>query len=185
MTTSYIINSVLWSAVGGIGGYYFGRMRRDVSELRKRVAMDQSDAPGAVAQGQRTHHRPTMQQILGVVVVVLALISIATVRYQNAQLAHAQQCYVQFVHDTAGALQARDADSQRAREANIGYLTAMSSLVQGFLTSANPNSAPTAEQRQEAVASLATFFKANQSYSAALQALNRSAQTYPIPDAHC
>lgn len=182
---AYVLNSAFWSAVGAVGGYLFGRMRRDVSELRKRVTMEQSNAPKTAVRGENSSHRLTLQQILGLVVVVLALISIGTLRYQNARLSHAQACYVQLAHDTARALQARDVDSQRSRAASIDNNTAISRLVQGFLSNANPSAAPTAEQRQQAITSLATYYKASQTYSAALQALNQSAQAYPIPDAQC
>ena len=147
---------------------------------------DAATAPPKAKNGSWSLHRPTAQQWLGIVMVLIALASIISLVYQNTQLQHATRCYVQFTQDTAKALQARDADSQRARAAGIDYVVATSEMWRNLLATARPvGQQETEANRERSIAVLNKFFGANATYVSALQALSKSAQAYPIPASHC
>lgn len=189
MNIPYALNSLIWSLVGAAGGYFFGRMRADVSALRKKVNMESpTDAPGTPARREHwwSLHRPDVQRITGVVVVLLSLASIISVLYQNVRLNQATACYVRFTHDYSDALRARDAESQQARLDAIDYTKASAELWLGFLANApKAGQLATPEQRDASIAVLNRYLSSNRAYLASLGAVSRAARNHPILNAQC
>jgi hypothetical protein len=193
MSLSYVISSAVWSVFGACAGYYVGRMRAEVSALRKKVNMDQPDGPGTVAAPDEEPagswwelHRPPMQRVVGIVIVLMALASVTAVAYQTAQLKQATTCYLKLAQATATALRARDADSQQARNDAIVYAEASAALWQGFLTNAPaPGQQPTPAQRDASLKVLSQYFVANRAYVASQERAKQSAKHYPLPSPTC
>jgi hypothetical protein len=189
VSPAYVISSAVWSIFGAGAGYYVGRMRAEVSALREKVNMDQPE-PNAVATKSGgcwwELHRPPMQRVIGIVVVVMALASITGVIYQTAQLNRATGCYLKLAQDTATALRARDADSQQARIDAITYTKASADLWQGFLSNAPaPGQQSTPAQRDASLRVLSLYFVANKAYTASLERVRVSAVHYPLPSSTC
>lgn len=182
MNMNYVLSSMVWSLVGIVIGDYLGRTR-----MRRKVVMTDSEGPGTPAKRRGLHfHRPNLQQLIGVAVVVLALISVILVTYQRTELRSATSCYAQFATNYSDALRARDADAQRAREDLIEYTLASAALWQGFLASAPPpGQQPTAEQRAASLKVLDRYFASNANYVASLRAVQEAAKRHPIPAVQC
>lgn len=177
---NYILSSAVWSLVGIVIGDYLGRTR-----IRKKIMDDKdSDAPGAAKSHRIQLHKPTMQQIVGAVIVLLALASISLVTYQRTQLKQATACYAQFATDYSDALRARDGDAQRAREDLIAYTVASADLWRGFLAAA-PQGQPTPEQRAASLRVLDKYFVSNANYVTSLHAVQEAAKRHPIPANTC
>jgi hypothetical protein len=192
MSLAYVFSSAIWSIFGAGAGYYVGKVRAEVSALRKKVDMSQPGGPGAVAAPEENGgswwklHRPPMQRVIGIVVVFMALASVTTVVYQTVQLKQATTCYLKLAQDTATALRARDTDSQLARNDAIAYTKASADLWQGFLTNAAPpGQLPTQAQRDASLKVLSQYFVANKAYVASLERVKHSAEHYPLPSPTC
>lgn len=191
MNFTYVLSSAIWSIFGAAAGYYVGRMRAEVNVLRKKVDMSRSDGPGAVTAPEDGAswwelHRPPIQRVLGIVVVIMALASVTAVIYQTAQLKQATTCYLKLAQDTATALRARDADSQQARNDAIVYAKASADLWQGFLSNAPaPGQQSTPAQRDASLKVLSQYFVANRAYVASQERVKRAAEHYPLPSPTC
>jgi hypothetical protein len=191
VSLAYVVSSAMWSIFGAGAGYYVGRMGTEVSALRKKADMDQSDDPNVTPAPDGSGswwelHRPPMQRVIGIVVVFMALASIAGVIYQTAQLKRATGCYLRLAQDTATALRARDADSAQARVDAITYTKASADLWQGFLSNApSPGQIATPAQRDASLKVLSQYFVANRAYVASLERVRLSAEHYPLPSSTC
>lgn len=190
MNLTYVLSSAVWSIFGAAAGYYVGRMRAEVTALRKKVNMgDGPGTPMAPDEEQSSWwelHRPSSQRLIGIVVVIMALASVTAVVYQTAQLKRATTCYLRLAQDTATALRARDADSQQARNDAIVYAKASADLWQGFLANAPaPGQQPTPAQRDASLKVLSQYFVANKAYVASQERVKQSAEHYPLPSPTC
>jgi hypothetical protein len=192
VNVTYLLSSAGWSIFGAAAGYCVGRMRADVSALRKKANMERSDGPGAVTApdeesgGWRQLHRPTPQRLIGIVILIMALASVTAVIYQTTQLKRATTCYLKLAQDTAAALKARDADSAQARIDAITYTKASADLWEGFLSNApTPGQQSTQAQRDASLMVLSQYFVANKTYVASLERVRQSAEHYPLPSSTC
>lgn len=111
----YITESASWAVVGFVGGYILGR----VALTAPTGAMMTSDPPDATgpAHARRHRWRPTGQQLLGIVVFILALVTVAQGLIQTTVTRRIVECQQQYANQFADALDARTAASNNTQNA--------------------------------------------------------------------
>ena len=184
MNFGYVMNSLFWSLVGGGGGYYVGRLRRDVSRIQERV----DDVDNSAAPKRRHKQRGFLARVeenysaVGVVVVIMALATVALVIYQKVQLDRVTTCYV-------SALTARDKDTNQSRQFAITYAESTEHMIDGILATAPPSGAapqePTQEQRNNTLQAIIKWKADNRTYRTSLEKAQRSAQANPLFSTRC
>ncbi|HEX5119825.1 MAG TPA: hypothetical protein VFW65_31960 [Pseudonocardiaceae bacterium] len=108
----YLVESAVWAVVGFVGGYAIGRVA--VTGRDDSTGADvTTDAP----EPPPTRHRKgfTGQQMLGVVVVILALATVAQGLIQSAATRAVVTCQQEYSNGFADALDARTAASTAAQ----------------------------------------------------------------------
>lgn len=153
---AYIVHSLLWSITGFVVGWFAGRLGRDVHTLKETV-MPEHPRPWY-------RRRISRDALFGIVIVVLAVLTVASSVLATWQLSAATQCQEQFNNQYRAALEVRSDAAARVRAAQRTFIQAISERP------ADPQQA--ALQRQAAIST----------YLAALDDADRRAGENPIPD---
>jgi uncharacterized membrane protein YciS (DUF1049 family) len=99
----YILNSLIWSFVGAVVGYKYCKMQLDVNEMKRRLHMANntpSDEASVVPvegsleleESRWALHKPNMQQLIGIIVVIMAVISVSVAVGYSRQLNSVSTC---------------------------------------------------------------------------------------------
>lgn len=102
----YLIESGIWAVVGFVGGFVFGRALATRDRIGD-AGMTTPDASGPAHARRRW--RPTGQQITGIVVVLLAVATIAQGLVESAATRRVVACQQEYGNRFADALDARTA----------------------------------------------------------------------------
>lgn len=198
MNFSYIVNSLIWSIVGAVLGYQYCKMKVDVNRLKERVKMEDAaeSGPGAAAEPPATPgrlawlHRFSTQQIIGAVVVIMAVMSTGLAAYQSMRLNTISTCLGNYAVDHAHALKARDDVAVQGRQDAREYSLAQDELWLGLLRNAapaeqQPTPAQRVAQREASLAVLNIYLDSSRTYRAALDAADKARADFPIPVNRC
>jgi len=183
MNLAYALNSAFWSLVGAGGGYYVGRLRRDVSRIQERVDDVEDDTDQTGPTRRRRRHRGLVGRLeensptVGVIVVIMALATVALVVYQKVQLDRVTSCYI-------AALKARDKDTNDSRQYGINYTASTEKMIDNLLAiSPPPNTPPgqqTPQQREAVIQAITDWKDDNHTYRLALQKAQANAKQNPL-----
>jgi hypothetical protein len=115
-TVLYVVNSLGWSLVGFAVGWLASSTRRDVRRIKEAVVPDDP--------GQRpdwSHPTGTATRWLGVVVAVLAVLTVATGYVTTRRVADVAACQADYNHrfTQVSQLRAQLADGDRAAQQNL------------------------------------------------------------------
>lgn len=206
MNLIYVLNSLIWSAIGFVAGFVIARLGGGVNEIRKNTLMDVTAAQVAADNSAEGHaetqaarkrrmdlHHLTSQQIIGLAIVVMSLLSIGLVAITNYQLQQSTQqlnrvtaCTARYNVDYTNALRARDVVAQQTRAQAREQAIAGKQLWLGFLANA-PKAGEVASpaQHDASIAVLNHYLASVDAYAAALDESNKAAATYPLPGNTC
>lgn len=184
MNGFYVLNSLLWSIAGGAAGFKVGRMQRDLTELKRRAHMDE---PVERPNGSRwALHKPNVQQIIGIAVVIMAVLSVGTVVAYSQRLNNISECLAVYISAYNDALRARDDVAQASRQGAKDFASADKELWLGFLKNAPAAGQPaTSEQRAASIAVLNQFLTKTDGYITSLDRVSQARAAFPLPDNHC
>lgn len=193
VTGFYVLNSLVWSIVGGLVGYRYCKMQMDINELKRQKSMDEiptyvnGEKHSAPVRASRFDlHAPSMQQAIGIVVVVLAIITVGFSVNSSQRLNAVSSCLAGYVDSYNRVLKDRDEVSSQSRSALRDFIIADNALWAGFLENASkPGQQQTQAQRDASIATLTRFFGQAKTVIAALEASSQAKQRFPIPDNNC
>lgn len=132
--TAYVISSLAWALLGFVVGWAIGRVTRAAALIEEAAMTEPTEDPPPVrvTWWARVSRRPTADQLLGLVVVILAVASVivmaVSVSAQQAEIERAQQsikCQTRFNQAFAGALNERTAAAARERDGQAALLDAI------------------------------------------------------------
>lgn len=193
MTGFYVLNSLIWSVVGAVIGYRYGKMQMDVNEMKRRLHMSESpntpvDPTPAVAKELRWGlHRPSVQQVVGVVVIVMSLVSVSVIFGYTHRLNSVSTCLSNYVSAYNEALKSRDAIASKSRTSLSGFIQSDVDLWLGILKNV-PSQAgqqATEAQRAASLVVLNNFLAKSRDSIASLDEVGKARQDFPIPDNTC
>lgn len=193
MTGFYVLNSLMWSAVGGVVGYKYCKMQMDIDDLKRQKHMDEvptfingEEQPPPVRSSRFGLHLPSVQQVIGAVVVVLAVITVGISVNSSQKLNAVSNCLASYIDEYNKVLKDRDEVGNQSRDALRDFIIADDALWSGFLENASkPGQSQTPAQREAAIATLTRFFGQSKTVVAALDASSQAKQRFPIPDNNC
>jgi hypothetical protein len=189
MTGAYLFNSLVWSAVGAFVGYHYCRMRLDITELKRRGNMEETPQTVTDAPPPRWWdlHRPAIQRVVGIVVVVMALISVSSAVAYSRRLNSVSSCLASYVKAYNNVLADRDNFAEQSRSSLRDFITSDSDLWKTFLANI-PTTAgvqPTQAQRDTSIAALNNFFIKSDRSVQSLDAVSAARNRFPIPENLC
>lgn len=165
-TVDYIARSAIWSIAGFAAGFLAGRTTRDVRRITDTTYRPPARGDTAVPTRQ-PRHRPSGQFIVGLVVVVLAVATVAQGIVQSTALRHVVDCDQSYSDAVAAALDTRS-------DANSTAQNAMDELVNAIAATL---SQPRTPQRDYAMR------QALSGYIAARNRAKATLTTHPLPPA--
>jgi hypothetical protein len=191
MNGSYVLNSLIWSFVGGLIGYQYCKMKLDVTRLKRHTHLEDGGEESAVptVEPQRLWfalHRPTAQNVIGLVVILMAVISIVSVVLYIRQVNAVSKCLTDYQAAYNNVLRDRDQVSAQSRDSLRGFIIASDGLWKGLVLNAPPpgQESSTAQKEAQRAASLAvlnTYFTGSTKAVAALDAVDQARQKFPLP----
>lgn len=194
MTPAYVISSIIWSAIGFGVGIKFGRLQSRVTEIERQVVtIENAAAPTAGEPASEPHHRHIPvphwdpQRIVGLVIVIMAAISMAVSFYAAHQQNRATTCQATYFKQYRQSLLARD-DAAKVARANVRTsVLAEKDLWTAFLKNAPTRAGeqPSPDQRAADIAALNNYFAGVDAYVASLDAASASATRFPLPTETC
>jgi uncharacterized protein HemX len=107
-TLAYIVNSAAWSAAGFLIGTLFTRGAKEVHEIREAVVEDDS---------KQHRHAPPTNRLIGIVVVILAVITVANSAYFTWQQQQVSDCQADVNSQFIEALKSRSSTADDDRTA--------------------------------------------------------------------
>lgn len=138
-----VLAALAWSAAGFILGYLVGRAAREVHEIKEAVVEEKTEQP-TPKRPQRS--RPETHQVIGIVLVILALGSVMLMTKQLSDRQAEIECRADVLNETISTLDQRgqlasqdraaldrfmgrvfspDATAQTARRAYVAYTRAV------------------------------------------------------------
>jgi nitrate/nitrite-specific signal transduction histidine kinase len=175
--STYLINSLWWSAVGFAAGFGTAQL-----------------SGGVAVAGRIKGIRPNWRQVLGTVIVLMSLISMLTVaryaqglRDQTQRLDAVIACEGHYFTAYTDALKARDESAQQARDTSKEQALATKNLWLEFLKNAPDRAAdrPTEAQRNASLAALNRWMTSVDGFVVSIDKSSQAKLTYPIPDNRC
>ncbi|AXB41311.1 MULTISPECIES: hypothetical protein [Amycolatopsis] len=125
---NYVFESAGWAVLGFLGGFLVGRAARDVHRVATAITSEEP-VPDDQTSPRPRWRVPTGQFVLGVVVVLLGIITVAQGIVTNSTTRRITECQAAYSNGFADALDARasaTADAQTALDelmkAISGYL---------------------------------------------------------------
>jgi hypothetical protein len=193
----YVINSLVWSLVGGLAGFKYGQLYRDNVEIKRRLSMveselpDTPDAPAPVAPVRPPRwkvllHEPSSRQLVGVVVIIMAVLTVISGAFYSHQRNAESNCQTAYFNAYTEALRSRDDLATRSRAGLEAYIAASNDLWLGFLKNAPvAGGQSTDAQRAASIAILNDYLAKSRASIADLQEVDRAKQVFPIPANTC
>lgn len=127
----YTVSSLIWAGGGLVVGFAFGRLTRTVD----RMASNVETITEAVTEGSPTvttparRRRPTSEQMVGAIVVLLGLFTAAQSLYQDSATRRVAECTRAYSNGFADALDARSTASAEAQEALDGLMATVGEVM--------------------------------------------------------
>lgn len=123
---TYVVDSLIWSAVGFVIGWVSAHLKADVSDIRGAIVTDEQAAQQPQRrQRRRMHEHPDAVRWLGVFVAVLAVATAIAGVYLDRKQTHVVDCQTRFNSAFAQSITTRAALADHDREAlNTFMLTA-------------------------------------------------------------
>lgn len=115
--TQDLISGLVWSLIGFIAGYLVANLKMEMDQIKEAVVNDDSDDSGQDEDrdgyagghgGPGGEHRPRFPRWLGVVVILLAVVTVAQGVYFSRQARETSHCQAQFNSDFSTALTLRN-----------------------------------------------------------------------------
>jgi hypothetical protein len=172
-------------------------MQLDVNEMKRRLHMvsnSPSDEASVVPiegplpseEARWALHKPNVQQLIGIVVVVMAIISVSVAVGYARQLNSVSTCLNGYVNAYNNVLKERDTFANQSRTSLRDYVIASDDLWAGFLKNAPaPGESTTSAQREASIAVLTQYFAKSKVVVSSLDATSEARLRFPIPDNHC
>jgi collagen triple helix repeat protein len=187
----YVLNSLIWSLFGGLVGYQYCKMRLEVNQLKRQARV--SENPERVAEPVATPkrdrfglHRPSVQQVIGTVVVVMAVFSAAFSYIASQRYSQVSKCLTDYVAAYNQVLTDRDQVSQKSRASLRNYILATDGLWKGLALNAPPSGQQaSAAQRSASLEVLNGYFASSKRVVDALDAVDQARNKFPIPENLC
>jgi hypothetical protein len=154
--------NLLWAIVGFAGGYGCAELSRKVEEM-----------DSATTRGRRRKWHPKKNDVIGILVIVVAIVSSALYVQQSRELAAITKCQSRFNEQFNNALDVRSVASGQQNQTAIAHLESEKNLLVTLLGVAGP------EQRRTA---LEDFIVRIDARIAALRQLEDARAQYPLPD---
>jgi hypothetical protein len=164
-TLLYVAQSAAWAVGGFLGGYLAGRAARDVHQLASAVETGDTTVDPPPPPSRR--RRPRAEWVLGVVVLLLAIVTVVQGLVQSAATRRVVQCQAEYGNAFADALDARTQASAGAQNALDQLVTTIGNTLNG-----PPSPARAAAVHQAIAEYLATRAK-----------LKQQQQAHPYPPA--
>lgn len=165
----YVVNSLLWAAAGLGLGFVLGRQWRAIHDIRRQFVAD----PVAMApKPPPRHRRPKAEQVLGGILVILALLSVTGVAIQTERLNQLISCQAEYNRAFAESIRIR-------ADATIDERNRTKNLWLAFLAHAPAKPGEQTPEGREA------SIRALNDYLAALDRANAARQIAPIPTNQC
>ena len=198
MTLTYVVNSLFYSLIGAVVGYQYCKMKIDLSQLKRQANMDGDTESTSVAASLDNPIQPrrkgfghlSTMQIVGAVVVLMAIVSTSMSAYQSTRLNKISGCLADYAADHAAALRARDEVSARSRQDARAYNLASDNLWLGLVRTAGPagkemTKAEQVLQREASLRVLDDYLQSSKTYRGALDAVDKARADFPIPVNRC
>lgn len=132
--TVYLMHTAAWSLAGFLLGWLLGHLGRTVQEIGEVVAMTQ-EPPRYVAPRRST---VTWERAAGVVLVILAAVTLVTAAASARQLQAVTECQTSYNNALRDLLDQRSAATTRVRTAQREFITALSAPGVDTLDDARP-----------------------------------------------
>lgn len=189
MSTAYLISSLAWSLIG----FVLGRLTVNVEQIRRSMSTNDEELsaeqlpPSPRRRRLPVVHKLGAQQIVGMVVVIVALLSILLVAWQNVRLNQSISCQSRFNQVYEDALRASDEVAELALQDAKGLAISNKELWLGLLrnASSDPATPPTAAQRAASIATLNNFLVDVDAYVVSLEKVIQARVTFVVPDNKC
>lgn len=138
----YAVTSLIWAAAGLVIGFAFGRLTRTVDRMAANVETitDAVTEEGRAVTTKRRRRRPSYEQTIGAVVVLLGLFTAAQGLYQDSATRRVAECVQAYSNGFADAIDQRSA-------ANAERDAAFDSLITTVAESTAASEDPGAAQR--------------------------------------
>lgn len=166
---SYLAQSIGWGILGFLGGYLAGRTARDVHHIATAIPEGSSTVDKETPARTRRRWRPTGQFLLGVVVVLLGILTVAQGLVSDAETRRLTQCQSTYANASADALDARS-------KANVAAQDALDALITQIAATSSGGGEPTPAQREKARAVIADYIAKRAEQKTLLQ-------QHPLPPA--
>lgn len=120
---AYVLSSLVWSVGGFAFGFAVGRGLRSLDSINRKTPMPDNNEPDS----ERPHRtrKPRTEQLFGVVLVVLAVLSVVGVGLQTWRLNEATTCQAAFNDAYTEALRKRTSAAATERNAQRELLLTM------------------------------------------------------------
>lgn len=185
---AYVLNSLIWSAVGAFAGYHYCRMRLDIAELKRRGNVEETPLAETDSTPPRWWdlHRPAIQRAVGIVVIIMALISVSSAVAYSRRLNSVSSCLASYVNAYNDVLRDRDNFAEQSRSSLRDFITSDSDLWKSFLANAPATGqTSTPAQREASIAALNNFFTKSDKSVKSLDAVSAARNRFPIPENLC
>lgn len=121
----YVAQSAVWGACGFVGGFLAGRAAKDVHTLAQTA--DRGDTVDEQASPPR-RRRPRAEWVLGIVVLLLAILTVAQGIVESTATRRVVQCQTTYSNAFSDALDARTQASTQAQDALDQLVTAIATV---------------------------------------------------------
>lgn len=128
----YTLSSLIWAGAGLVIGFAFGRLTRTVDRMAANVETITdavTEGSPAVTTPPRRRHRPTGEQVIGAIVVLLGLFTAIQGYYQDSATRRVAECTRAYSDGFADALDARSTASTEAQEALDGLMSTVGEVM--------------------------------------------------------
>lgn len=168
LVADYIAESAVWAVTGFAAGFILGRVARDAYRASSRADPPvETGAPVSTHASGKRRWRPTTQWVLGIIVILLAIVTVVQGIVESAATRHVVDCQQEYSNAFADALDARTVSSGQAQDALDTLVTTVGHAL---------SEPPTAQRA-------ADVQKAITAYLASRAALKTEQQQHPYPPA--
>lgn len=122
-TAAYVVASLAWAVFGFVVGWLLGRSWVALERIDRKILMPVHE--NEVGELRRRLRRPSGAQVLGAVLVVLAVASVITVTLQTVRLNDVTSCQAEWNDSYQAALRQRADAAATERAAQRELLTLM------------------------------------------------------------
>lgn len=118
--TFYVVHSLAWSLAGFILGWVLGQFGREVRQIGREVReIERREIGEPMPEPEPRWKRPQIEHIVGIVVVILAAITMVTAVASAARLQSVTECQSHFNTTYRNALAERTESTAKVRQAQV------------------------------------------------------------------